>query len=253
MSTFKRLAFCVAAVVLMSGQTPAPAPPAAPAAPAKPLRQLEYTFSVDYITNGEGHDSGMSGGGMGGNGSGVSSALGAGGRKGTMHVDVLGLTQDGGLVVTVHETLEFEPRPNESFTCTVYGDGHTLCPTATGPLSDAENVLLNFLGRGVIDPSLTGANNHWQRKYEGKEVAVVSDYTMTDPGNGKPVTIDKHTKISSNVRTIGNSVEDGRVVYDRSLSVPDSIHDVNFETRGSETMQTTVELNLKSDSFSKPN
>lgn len=246
MHVSKRFWLCCAGILALSAQTPA-APAVTP--PPKPLRRLTYSFSVDYLTNGEGHDSGMSIGGEGGSGSGVDSMLGGGGRRGTMYVDVNGLSPDGALIVAVNESLEHEPRPQERFTCTVYGDGHVLCPNADGPLSDAENLLLSMLGRGFIDASVSPTNQRWRRTYQGKEVSVVTDYALKDPGNGAPVTILKHSTVKSYVRTIGDSVEDGTIVYDRALSVPDTVNDTVYETRANGSLQTTFSFRLISDSF----
>lgn len=210
-----------------------------------------YAFQVDYVTNGEGHGSGMSGGGAGGVGSGVRSMLGSGGRRGTIDIDVVGFTADGALILAINEMLESAPRPSERFTCTVYGDGHTMCPATSGPPSDAENLLLSMLGRGFIDPNAVDAGAHWQRNYDGKEITVVTDYTMTDAGNGHPAIVVKRSTIKSRTRTIGDSVEDGRIVYDRALSVPDSVHDTVYETRGNGSLQSTFDLTLTTDSFGK--
>lgn len=245
-----RVLLTVAFALVLQAQTPAPqASP--PPAPAKPIRHLEYAFSVDYLTNGEGHNSGMSVGGEGGNGSGVGSLLGGGGRRGTIDVDVQGFTPDGALIIGVNEMLQSAPRPAERFTCTIYGDGHVMCPGADGPLSDAENLLLSMLGRGFVEQNVSDANSHWQRSYQGKDVTVVTDYTITDPTDTR-VTIVKHATIKSYVRTIGNSVEDGKIVYDRQLSIPESVHDTVNETRGYGTLLTTFDMTLVSDSFAKP-
>ncbi|HEY2474568.1 MAG TPA: hypothetical protein VGI19_07165 [Candidatus Cybelea sp.] len=233
----------------LTGQTPATSGP--PAAAAKPIRHLEYSFQVEYQTNGEGHSSGMDAGGASGVGSGVSSALGGGGRKGTMDVNVVGVASDGALIITIDEMLQSEPRPRERFTCTVYGDGHVMCATADGPLSDAENLLLSLLGRGFVDPQALDSNKHWRREYDGKQVTVVTDYTMADPGSDRPVTIVKHAKITSHANTVGDSVEDGRIIYDRALSVPDSVHDTLYETFDSGSLFATFDVTLTADSFAK--
>lgn len=246
MSRSQLALFAIVAWFTLSAQTPAP-----PAAPAKSLRHLEYSFHVEYQTNGEGHDSGMDPGGAGGNGTGVTSILGGGGRQGTIDVDVVGFASDGALIVAINEMLQADARPRERFTCTVYGDGHVLCPTAVGPLSDAENLLLSLLGRGFVNPSALDSRNHWRLTYDGRQVSVVTDYTITDPADAGPVTIVKHATITSHTRTIGNSVEDARIVYDRALSVPDSVHDTAFEQYTDGSLSTTLDVSLISDSFAK--
>ncbi|HEY1655275.1 MAG TPA: hypothetical protein VGF86_09195 [Candidatus Tumulicola sp.] len=249
MNALKLAAFACIVPFALSAQSPAPQ---APSASAKPLRHLEYAFQADYTTNGEGHGSGMDAGGEGGVSSGVHSMLGGGGRRGTMAVDVLGLAPDGALVVVVNEMLQEAPRPGERFTCTIYGDGHVLCPTADGPLTDAENLLLSLLGRGFIDATVSDSNKHWRRTYDGKQVSVVTDYTIANVGDGGRVTIVKHSTITSRTRSIGDSVEDGKIVYDTTLSVPDTVADTVYETYHDRSLQSTFDLTLKSDTFAQP-
>jgi len=232
-------------------QAQTPAPSAAPAGAGKPIRHLEYSLAVGYVTNGEGHSSGMSAGGEGGAGSGVNSGLGGGGRTGTIDADVVGFTPDGALIIGINEMLQSAPRPEERFTCTVYGDGHVMCPDVHGQLTDAENLLLSMLGRGFIDPNLTATGNHWERKYEGKDVGVVTDYTMVDPADAQ-VTIERRSTITSRVHSVGDSTEEGTIVYDRTLSVPDSVHDTVTESYRNSTLLSTIDLKLISDSFAKP-
>ena len=120
MTHVSRVASCraillgTALTLALQAQTPAPSP--APVLSDKPIRHLEYTFSVGYLTNGEGHSSGMSVGGEGGVGSGVDSELGGGGRTGTIDVDVMGFTPDGALILGINEMLQATPRPSERFT-----------------------------------------------------------------------------------------------------------------------------------------
>ena len=192
----------------------------------------------------------MDAGGTGGVGTGVGSALGGGGREGKIAVDVVGFAGDGALIVAINESLRAEPRPRERFTCTVYGDGHVMCPMADGPLSDAENLLLSLLGRGFIDPQALDSDNHWRREYDGRQVTVVTDYTMTDTGNG-PVIIVKHAKVMSHANTVGDSEEIGKIIYDRSLSVPDSVHDTVYERFSDGSLFTTIDVTLTADSFAK--
>jgi hypothetical protein len=69
-------------VVICTGQTPEPSATPLVAMPLKTPRHLEYRYHVTYHESGEVHDSGMSGGGVGGNGSGVVATFGSGGREG---------------------------------------------------------------------------------------------------------------------------------------------------------------------------
>lgn len=174
--------------------------------------------------------------------------FGGGGRRGTIVADITAATSDGGLLVGVNEEIQNE-RPSERFTCIVYGDGHTYCPGEVRPLSDAENTLLSFLGRGFIDSSKMDANNHWQRAYKGKDISVVDDFTASDPGNGKTVNVVESKKVSSNVPSVGNTAAELKIVYDTTMSVPDSVHDEAHEAFANGTVQITMDLQLTKDSF----
>ncbi len=225
--------------------------PPSPAATAAPLRRLVYAMQVDYFASGEGHDSGMTPGGTGGNGSGVQAILGSGGRRGTIEADVLALAPHDGLIVAVDEMLYEAARPRQRFTCLVYGSGQTYCPDSVGALSDAENLLLSLLGRGFVDPSVTAPSFSWQRAYHGKDVSVRTTYAMTDPKNGLPVTIVMRSKIVSAVPNVGNTSAHARITYDRAMSVPDAIHEVAREQLGGSLVRTTIDLRLTSDSFAR--
>jgi hypothetical protein len=247
------VAFSLGAWLVLCGQTSAASNAATSAnpAPTRAIRHLEFAFEVEYQRNGESHDSGMDPGGTRGFGSGVTSALGGGGRKGTVNVDVVGFAADGALIVAIQEILHAEARPEERFVCTVYGDGHVACPNADGPLSDAENLLLSLLGRGFIDQQASDARNHWRREYDGKQVSVVTNYTMSDTSSVGVVSIVKHSKITSRSRSVGNSEENGKIVYDRTLSVPDSVHDTVYETLDNSSLLTTVDVTLTADSYGR--
>jgi hypothetical protein len=240
-------------ILACSAQTPPPPSPAPiVAAPLPTARHLEYTFSVSYFQSGESHDSGMEGGGTGGTGSGVDADFGSGGRRGTIDADVTAFTSDGGLLVGINEAVTGFPRPGERFSCIVYADGHTLCPGEIRPLTDVENSLLSFLGRGYLDAAQPDAGGHWQRTHFGRDVDVVSDYTLQAADDQNHVTIVVKTKITSKVPTMGNTVAEVKVQYDKSLSVPNTIHDEAHETLHGGTLQTTIDLQLTKDSFATP-
>jgi hypothetical protein len=239
---------CSIAVLALTAQTPAPAPTAAApqtAAPKldKPLRHLEYAFTVDYQQLGEGHSSGI-----GGTGSGVASAAGVAGRTGTLYVDIMAVAKDGGMVVRTQEWLEAQPHGSQPFLCAVYSEGRVVCADNL-PVSDAENELMAFLGVGFIDPSIVDDNGNWQRKFSNKDVAVVSNFSITGQADANPLTI---TEISKITTTTGGSNwnDQATLTYDRPLSVPVTLHDVATQNaRGSQTLRTIMDFKLIKDSF----
>jgi hypothetical protein len=244
MTTTKYALWCCAMLLALSGQTPAPSP--APL-PSKPLRHLEYAFSVDYQSTGNAQT-----GAIGTNGSGIVQTGGSGGRRGTLTADVMGIGSDGGMIVRTSELLEARPRASQQFLCVVYGDMRVVCPPNLD-VTDAENVLMQFLGRGFYDPALLDANGRWQRKKDNKTVAYVSDLTAKDPGDGKPLQIYVHTEVTSDNGAFANWHEEARLTYDPRLEVPIAIRDVAIQAaRGNRETQTMMDFQLTKDSFAKP-
>ena len=239
------LALCLAVPLPSHAQ----APPATPAAslPAKPLRHLEYDFSVDYQRNGEGHY-----GGVGTVGSGVASLMAGGGRRGKLDVDVLAAAKDGGLVVRTSEWLFEQPRANQSYVCAVYPDGRVICPENLD-VTDVENQVMSYLGRGFYDATLLDAQGHWRRSFSDKYVSVVSDFTIHGAREANPLSISQTPQIVSATGAFMDWKEDATLSYDANLEVLDSLHDVAVQKpRGSASIQTIMDAHLVEDSFAKP-
>jgi hypothetical protein len=233
---------CAAALAALSAQTPAS--PAPPALPDKPLRHLEYSYSVDYQQLGEEHQ-----GDIGTGGSGVVSTAHGSGRQGTLDVDVIGVAKDGGLVIRSAEWIQDRPRASQSFICAVYPEGRVICPEHLD-VTDAENELMTFLGRGFFDGSLVDAKGHWQRTFSNKYVSVTSDFTIVGSADANPLTIDAKTQIVSTAGLSTNWDDQAHLTYDTAMSVPVAIHDVAVQhARGSAQTQTTMDFHLTKDSF----
>ncbi|HEY1428545.1 MAG TPA: hypothetical protein VGF18_03165, partial [Candidatus Tumulicola sp.] len=179
------------AIVGLTGQTP-------PNLPSKPLRSLEYNFQVDYQQNGETHTDAI-----GTSGSGVKSMLNGIGRTGTLTADIMGLGGDGGLVIRVSEWLQYQPRASQQFICASYPDGRVVCPEEL-QVTDAENTILGFLGRGFYDPTLVDAQHQWQRSYSNKYVSAESTFTITGPPDANPLSIGVKTQIKSMTGAFSN-------------------------------------------------
>jgi hypothetical protein len=241
------LAFVIAG---LTAQTPAP-PDTGSAAPVtlptKPLRSLQYNFSVDYQQNGEGHT-----GDIGTGGSGVRSALNGIGRTGVLSADVMGMAKDGALVIRVSEWLQEQPRPSQSYLCAAYPNGSVVCPEQLD-VTDAENELMTFLGRGFYDATLVDAQHQWTRAYSNKNVSVASTFTITGAPDANPLTITEATEITSQTGAFHNWKDNARLTYDPDLEVPIKIHDLALQQgRGNTSVQTTMDFQLTKDSFAKP-
>jgi hypothetical protein len=74
-------------------------------------------------------------------------------------------------------------------------------------ITDAENVLVSVLGRGFIDPSRMDAKNHWQHGYSNDRATLQVDYTMTDSGDGKTVTVNEHSRFQAHTQRVSEVLE----------------------------------------------
>jgi hypothetical protein len=249
-----QIAACLSilAFACLTGQTPPPAAapaPVASAAPAgKPLRHLEYNFTVDHQGMREYHFNGI--------GSGVKTSNGVGGiassdgGHGTMNVDVLSLASDGALVVRISEAVYLEAHARQPYTCTVYGNTAVLCPSVPAP-SEAEWVLLSYLGRQFVDAAPWDAQSHWQRKAETAQYSLQEDFTLSDTGDGKRVMIHEAKKMEIHDGGFTTQAEDVSITYDRSMEVPDAVHDDLVATGGGGSGHSSFDFQLAKDSFVK--
>jgi hypothetical protein len=225
----------------LTAQTPAPSGPPA----AKPLRHLEYAFSVD-----------VEGGGASQFQFGDRIPVESNGGDGTMYVDVLSTTPDGALLVRISEYIRGDARPRAAYTCTVYGNTTVLCPSVPAP-SQAEWVLLSYLGRQFVDAAPWDANHHWQRKFANGQYTLVEDFRQVSPEGAKPTLIRETKKTNTHDGGYESSIEHVQIAYDRSLEIPDAIHDeMNTvdESGAYASGRSVFDFHLTNDSFavSKP-
>lgn len=246
--TMRRLALVLPVFFLgftgLTAQTPAPAQP-----PAKPLRHLEYAFNVHEEGVAEYHYNGIGGGVE--TGAGVGGGAMNDGGSGTMNVDVLSVAPDGALLVRISEYVTNEPRPRQAYACTVYGSSAVLCPSVPAP-SDAEWVLISYLGRRFVDGAPWDAQHHWQRKVETAEYSMVEDFTMGDAGNPNLALITEKKKMDLHNGGFGSRTDEVRIMYDRSMEIPDAVHDEMQEAEASGSAHASFDFQLSSDSFAKP-
>jgi hypothetical protein len=226
----------------LTAQTAAPAQ-----SPAKPLRHLEYTFTV--------HEEGVTGYQFNGIGVVPSAGVGGGatndGGSGTMYIDVLSVTAEGALLVRISEYVTNDARPRQAYTCTVYGSSAVQCPSVPAP-SEAEWVLLSYLGRRFVDGAPWDAAHHWQRKLDTTQYSLVEDFTMGDAGNPNLALITETKKMEMHNGGFGSRTDEVRIMYDRSMEVPAAVHDEIQEVGDSGSGHASFDFQLSSDSFAKP-
>ncbi len=178
---------------------------------------------------------------------GVSSNIGG---RGTMYVDILSIAPDGSLNVRISEWVKEEPRARAAYTCAVYGSTAVVCPSVPAP-SEAEWVLLSYLGRRFVDGAPWDARNHWQRKNDTARYLMVEDFTIVDGSDPKHTLIRETKRTETHNGGFGTRTEDIDIAYDRSLEVPDAVHDVAQSASGSGSGNAVFDFKLTADSFAR--
>jgi hypothetical protein len=226
------------AFACLSGQTASPPP-------SMPLRHLQYAFTVDTEGVGEQHFNGIVSGS-----SGVGSSVSSTGGRGTMDVSVVSVATDGSLVVKISEAVENEPRPRDSYSCDVYGNTTVICPPAPAP-SDAEWVLLGYLGRQFVDAA-PWEHNHWQRSEKTEQFSLLEDFSLSDSVNARRTVI--HEKKRTEIHNGGydNRTDDVTITYDRTMEVPTAVHDDVTTTGAGGSEHAAYDFRLIGDSFATP-
>lgn len=216
--------------------------------PARPLRHLEYAFSV--------HREGLAGDEINGtsdepvwlNNVGIAGS----GGSGTMSIDVLSIAPDGALIVRISEFLKLDPRPRQAYTCTVYGNTTVACPSVPAP-SQAEWILLGYLGREFVDAAPWDLQHQWRRTERTGRYDLVERFTLLPASDGQHAMI--HEIKETSVHNGGASArhEDITISYDRAMEIPNLIHDDFTATSddGFNTGHATFEFQLRKDSFAK--
>jgi hypothetical protein len=167
-------------------------------------------------------------------------------------VDMLSIAPDGALVVRISEQVQNEPRRGQAYTCTAYGNTAVVCPSVPAP-SQAEWVLLSYLGRDFVDAAPWDAQHHWQRREDTRQYLLVEDFTLISGSDDKHPVIREKKKMDMHNGGFGSQSEDVEVTYDRSMEVPTAVHDDAESVGGSGSGHSTFDFHLSSDSFvSKP-
>ncbi len=212
--------------------TPAPAPAV--------LRHLEFKINL-HVTESQTSASY----------DGTSSAMSVGGEEENTSVDVLGLTNDGGMIVRATTQVKGEPRSEAPITCGVYGDGRVGCgPNAE--ISDTTLLLLQYMGRGFYDPANL-VDNQWHHDMDAGNFKVRTTFKRTSADGVNPVRIVQHTDVQPTHDLAAGSTSDTDITYDSALSVPIAIHDTQHtKAHGGSGAFRNTDIQLIKDSFAKP-
>ena len=251
----KRASFYAAfllALVTLTAQTPSPQPAASSV--GAPIRHLEYAYTID--SNGFNERQYNAARGLK---SGVAVSPRQGGQQGTMYVDVTSIAPQGALVIAVHKWPKWQPRPQQTYTCTVYGNTQVTCPinpattvtnecwVAIPPYSEC--ILLGYLGRRFIEGAPWDANHHWQRKETTDLYDLTEDFTMGDPAGTSTVVNEHETLEIHDPHSNTKQTDDVTIAYDTSKEVPRTIHDSSQWTDRSGSGSAVYDYTLTADSF----
>jgi hypothetical protein len=235
----------VCGLATLTAQTPAPS-----SSPAKPLRHLEYSFSV-AVQGLQGYRFDAA------HGTGLATVDRFGnvadpeGGSGTMLVDVMSIAKDGALVVRIAELVRGDPRPRQAYTCTVYGDTTVACNSVPSP-SEAEWVLLGYLGRQFIDNAPWDSQGHWQHTLHTPQYSLQENFTLVDAKNDRDIVVHESKKMTLSDVNLEQQTSEVAIDYDRTMEVPDVIRDEVSASSDIEGSHASYLFALVRDSFAKP-
>jgi hypothetical protein len=169
-------------------------------------------------------------------------STGSGQHQGTIHADVLGITQDGGLVIRFSQSVA--DQPSQTFAaaqCAVYGDTRVQCQKA-GALGTYETELAHLLGRNFVDANAMDEKNHWRVAGTLGGGNVTDDFTVTSNNAGI-----LNIKETRDVTVSGSTTHHtATITYDLNKTVPTKVQ--YTEANASQpAASTTAEYTLQSD------
>lgn len=202
------------AAVLLAAVTASAAPPSTSA--LKPVRKTVYAFTY--------------------------SSPAAAAHSGTINADVLGITQDGGLVVRFSQDVPGQPamtfKPAE---CAVYGDTRVQCQNG-GTLSTFEQELGHLLGRNFVDGNAMDEKNHWRVAGTMTGGGITDDFTVTSNNTGI-LNINEVRDFTVSGSTTHHTAT---ITYDLNKTIPTKISYTDANT-AQPAAAMTVDYTLQSD------
>jgi hypothetical protein len=241
------LAALLSAPALAQSQQPsaAPSPSPAPSVPSAlpssaPIRTLQYTVSVTVSQTRE----------MPGTGNARTLTAGGYEAKGTIAVDVLAATLDGGLLVDTTENASGRGVPRTIVS--IGGDGRLSYDPKQSALSDEDAALLRWLARTFYANRSTDPGTTWAVDLSSGQLKGIERYRVISNSDGK-VSLEYRLEANSNNAPTPYSLSRiGSVVYDTRLTVPLQVsYRGDQRDRSGATTTTSVAISLTSDSFSR--
>lgn len=169
------------------------------------------------------------------------------GSTGTIRVDVLKATDDGGLTVDVTQSIDRQMRPLQTIRCALYGRTQDVVCDQNLTATEVESVLLMYFGRFFYEPSRVDASGRWHTSphFHDSQMAIDNDFTVAKmDGNVLTIRVGRIEKGGGYY-----SKTEGKLVYDIAMDVPDSIKLATSIQRSGDQGDMNVALQLISDSM----
>ena len=200
-------------------------------APAPPTRHLEYAFATYPTANAT-----------------------KGYFNGTLSVDALGPTPNGGVYVRMTESWYRAVRQRQPRTCEVYPEGTVRCNDEPPYPTESELALFPLLGRDFFKSASSQHESMWQQKFtlsfrKGTYAAAASMNLKTTPKGDARVVTGTMSGAYNQLSTTGVKVNvDATFMYDLVARVPLAVHDVRMTTPGGIYNRMSADLQLTADS-----
>ncbi len=227
-----------AGIAAAAGTSPAP----------KVLRHLTFDIGLDVESRTDTKVSGIEG-----PASGTASSTGTSLGKGTISVDVIGVTSDGGLVVDVSENTD--TRKAAAARVAIVGNSLSYAPSSN--VTEEESDVLRFLSRTFVKEGELSDGTTWSDSSQAPGTTERTTYKVTAvhaDAKTIDVAVDETTSVTGPHGFEGTTR--GTLTYDTDVLVPLTLS-LATRRRFSEVGQSvTVDMKLTStltsDSFHKP-
>jgi hypothetical protein len=227
----RKIAMLLVALVLLSGQSPAPA-----------ARHLVYEFGYNTPVASSGNGTG------------------------TTTIDVSGLAADGGLLVSGTDHWWNTVRPRATNTCELYRNGDVKCNQAPNAISPIQVTIFPMLAHSYFSGLNAAATSNWSHTYQvyaaiipgasgfaGQPTTWNCSYELRGEGpikgaNGLVLVVGSGT-LAQQGGKYGKATSKVRVVYDPVAKVPGIVRDVRTHIPyRSVYSNDLIELKLTQDS-----
>jgi hypothetical protein len=190
---------------------------------------------------------------IGSAGSGVSNTGAAIETRGTITIDVIAATTDGGLVVDVVENSPNRSRPKVRIAIAKTGD-LTYDPKLSENVTEEEDALVRWLARGFYGQGTEAQGSNWSVDRSHGDVKGLEHYQTKSVDAGQ-VTLDYKAETEVRGAQGFDMTRIGSLVYDTKMVVPTTVsyQEVTHSSRMGNYDTITVSLNMKlaKDTFPK--